>query len=61
MSEYFPKPKPSWGNVKVELNLCSYATKVDLKKVTGVDTSDFGKKADLARVKSDSDELDIDQ
>ena len=31
MSEYFPKPKPLRRNVKVELDLSNYATKVDLK------------------------------
>ena len=29
MSEYFPKPKSLGANVKVELDLSSYATKVD--------------------------------
>ena len=32
MSKYFPKPKPSGGNVKVESDLCNYATQADLKK-----------------------------
>ena len=30
MSEYFPKPKSLGANVKVELDLSSYATKADL-------------------------------
>ena len=30
--------------MKVELDLCNYATKSDLKNATGVDTSDFSKK-----------------
>ena len=30
------------------------------KKATGIDTSNFGKKADLPSLKSDVDELDID-
>ena len=29
MSEYFPKPKSLGANVKVELDLSSYATKAD--------------------------------
>ena len=41
MSEYFPKPKSLGENVKIELDLSNYATKADLKNVTGVDTSDF--------------------
>ena len=31
MSKYFPKPKSLEANVKVELDLSNYATKVDLK------------------------------
>ena len=62
MSEYFPKPKSFGGKVKVELDLSNYATKAaDLKNATGVDTSKFAKKVDLANLKSDIDELDIDQ
>ena len=52
MSEYFPEPKSSGGKLKVELYLSNYATKADLKKATGVDTSNF---------KSNVDELDIDK
>ena len=55
MSEYFLKP-----NLKLELDLSNYATKADLKNVTGVDTSDF-KKNDLAYLKSDVLKLDIDK
>ena len=61
MSEYFPKPKSLEANVKVELDLSNYATKADLKNATGVDTSDFAKKTDLANLKSDVDKLDIDK
>ena len=48
MSEYFPNTKPLGRNVKVELCLSNYATKGELQKVTGVDTSKFNKKANLA-------------
>ena len=37
----------------------NYAAKSDLINTTGVDTSDFAKKADSASLKSDVDELDI--
>ena len=47
--------------MKVELDLSNYATKVDLKTATGVDTSKFAKKVDLANLKSDVDKLDIDK
>ena len=61
MSEYFPKPKSLGANVKVELDLSNYATKADLKNATGVDTSKFAKKVDLASLKSNVDKLDIDK
>ena len=40
--------------------MSNYATKVDLKNTTRVDTSDFAKKSDLAHLKSDINKLDID-
>ena len=61
MRSYFPKPKSIKENVKVELDLSNYATKVDLKNATGVDTSDFAKKTDSANLKSDVNKLDIDK
>ena len=47
------------GIVKVELDLSSYPTKVDLKNVIGVDTSKFPKKVDLASLNSETEKLDI--
>ena len=47
--------------MKVELDLSNYATKADLKNATGVDTSKFAKKVDLASLKSNVDKLDIDK
>ena len=64
MSEQIPKPKSLGANVKIELDLSNYATKVDLKNTAGFDTSDFAKKIDLtnlANLKSDVDKLDIDK
>ena len=55
MSEYFSNQKPLGANVKVELDLCNYAIKADLKNATGVDTSDFAKKTGLANLKSNVD------
>ena len=40
----FQKPKSLVPNVKFELDLSNYSTKADLKKATGVDTSNFAKK-----------------
>ena len=53
MSEYFPELKSLGRKVKVKLDLSTYATKTDLKNATGVDTSSFAKKVDLAILKSD--------
>ena len=61
MSEYFSEPKSLRGKVKVELDLSNYATKTDLKNATGIDTSSFAKKVDLANLKSNVDKLDIDK
>ena len=59
MSEYFPVPKSFGGRVKFELDLSNFATKGDSKNATGVGTSEFDKKVDLASLKSEIDELDI--
>ena len=47
--------------MKVELDLTNYETKTDLKNATGIDTSSFSKKVDLAIWKSDVDKLYIDK
>ena len=44
MSEYFAKPKSVGANVKVELDLYKYATKLYLKSATDIDISYFAKK-----------------
>ena len=49
MSEHFPEPKSFGIKVKVVLDLSKYAT------------SKFAKKVDLARLKFNIDELDIDK
>ena len=53
-TNYFLEPYDHNKNkIKVELDLSNYATKPDLKKATGFDTSQFGKNADLAGIKSE--------
>ena len=47
--------------MKVELDLSNYATKVDLKNATDVDTSKFAINVDLANLKSNVDKLDSDK
>ena len=46
-------------NVKDELGLSNYATKVDLKNATGANTSKFAEVVDLASLKSEFDKLEI--
>ena len=47
--------------MKVKSDLSNYVIKADLKKAAGADTSGFATKTDLANLKSDVDELDIDK
>ena len=47
--------------VKAELDLFTYTTKADLKNATGVDSSKFAKKVDLANIKSNIDQLYFDK
>ena len=59
MSQYFPPYRSSGGNIKVELDLSSYATKTDLKNVTHVGVSSFASETNLANLKTEEDKLDI--
>ena len=45
--------------MKVELDLSNHAIKIDFKNTTGIDTSSFARKVDLARLKSNVDKLDM--
>ena len=58
---YYPPYKSSSNNIKVELDLTNYATKTDLKNITHVDVSSFASKANLAVLKTEVDEIDIDK
>ena len=61
MSQHFSKPQRTFGgNIKVELDLSSYATKGDFNK-KGNDTSKMAGKSDLASLKAEVDKLDIDK
>ena len=61
MSQYFPPYRSSGRDIKVELDLSSYATKTNLKNVTHVDASSFASKTNLASLKTKVDKLDIDK
>ena len=62
MSQYFPKPyEPFGGDINVKVYLLNYATKTDLKNATGIGTSTLAAKSDLASLKAEVDNLDIDK
>ena len=62
MSQCLPKPYRTFGgNINVKVDLSSYATKLDLKNATGVDTSKLAAKSDLASLKAEIDKIDIDK
>ena len=65
MSQYFPKPyEPFDGDINVKVDLSNYATKADIRNISHVDTSSFGKKVlkrNLASLKPEVDKLDVDK
>ena len=61
MSEYFPKSFISFGrNINVKVDLSNYATKTDIKNISHVDTC-ISVKTNLANLKTEVDNLDIDR
>ena len=62
MSKYFPKSFRSFGrNINVKVDLSNYATKIDIKNISHVDTSSFALKTNLANLKTEVDKLDIEK
>ena len=59
--QYFPPYNNSSGNIKVELDLATYATKDDVKNITHVDVSSYASKTNLAALKTKVDKIDIDK
>ena len=57
MNQYFPPYRSFGGNIKVELDLISYATKTHLRNVTHV--SSFALKTNLDNLKIEVDKIDI--
>ena len=56
MSQYFPKPYESFGgDINAKVDLSNYATKVDIKKISHVDTSSIALKTNLASLKTEVD------
>ena len=58
---YYPPYRSSRNNIKVELDLSSYATKDDVKNITHVDVSSFASKTNLAALKTELDKIDADK
>ena len=62
ISQYFPKPYRCFeGNPKVELDLFSYEAIAKLKNATGADTFKLAAKSDLASLKPEVGEIDVDK
>ena len=63
MSQYFPKPFNShFGDIiKVKIDLSNYATKTYIKNISHADTSSFALKTNLASLRTEVDQLDIDK
>ena len=61
MSTYYPPYKISSNNIKVELDLTNYATKIDLKNITHTDVGSFASKTNLAALKTEVDKIDVDK
>ena len=59
MSQYFPPYRSFGRNINVKVDLSNYATKSDLKEATGIDTSNFALKLNLASIKTEVDKLEI--
>ena len=61
MSQYFSKPFNSHfgDSIKVKIDLSNYVTKIDIKNISHVDTSDFALKTNLSSLKTEVDKLDI--
>ena len=61
MSRYFPRPFRSFGgNITVKVDLSNYSTKTDLKNVTRW-YFEFCIKKNLASLRTENDNLDIDE
>ena len=61
MTAYYPPYKSSSNNIKVELDLTNYATKIDLKNIPHVDVSRFASKTNFAALKTEIDKIDADK
>ena len=62
MIQYFPKPYKTFeGNNYVKVGLANYATKTDLKNAKGIDIFNRALKSNLASLKTEIHQLDVDK
>ena len=62
MSRLFRKPYKQLDKIiNVKVNLSNYAAEADIKNISHVDTSSFALKTNLASLKTEFNELDIDK
>ena len=60
--QYVPKPyEPFGGDINVKVDLTNYAAKASIKNISQVDTSSFALKSNLASLKTEVDQLDIEK
>ena len=60
MSQYFPKPyEPFGADISVKVDLSNYATNTEY--ATGIDICKLAAKSDLASLKAEINQLDIDK
>ena len=62
IGQYFPKPYELFGgNINVKVDLSNFATKAYLKNATGIDAPKLALKLNLANLKAEVDEIDVDK
>ena len=62
MGKYFPESYRAFGrDINVKVDLSNYATKVDIKNITHIDTSGFALKTNISNLKAEIDKLGIDK
>ena len=62
MSQRFPKLyEPFGGDINIRVDFSNYATKTDIKNILNLHTSSFALKSNLAILKTEVDNLDIDK
>ena len=61
LSQCVPKPYDLGGDINVKVVLSNYETKADLRKTTGINTSNLAAKSDLASIKAEIDKINVDK